>query len=58
MAPAIKQQLVNRKDRVYGFNNPCTYITVHETDNYSRGASGGDRTTESGGRCREGGSRT
>lgn len=38
MAPAIKQQLVNRKDRVFGFNNPCTYITVHETDNYSRGA--------------------
>ena len=38
MAPTIKQQLVNRKDRVFGFNNPCTYITVHETDNYSRGA--------------------
>lgn len=34
----ISKQIVDRKDRVFGFSNPCTYITVHETDNTSRGA--------------------
>lgn len=35
---AIKQDMAGRTDRQTAGTNPCTYITVHETDNTSRGA--------------------
>lgn len=34
----IKQQLVANRDVTYRGNNPCNFITIHETANYSRGA--------------------
>lgn len=40
MVATIKQDFAGRTDRQFKFKgeNPCTYITVHETDNTSRGA--------------------
>lgn len=35
---AIRQVPAGRVDRQYSGTNPCIYITVHETDNTSRGA--------------------
>ncbi|MCM3111087.1 DUF3597 family protein [Lederbergia lenta] len=34
----IKQQLVSTRSNTYGESNPCNYITIHETANYSKGA--------------------
>src|SRR5690625_4048759 len=34
----ITKNIVNRTDRVYGYNNKKKYITIHETANTSKGA--------------------